>query len=174
MSFIAGPYSATLISADGNTSYGSLGVIEKGFDIEEIETAEPIVGDNLGEGTDQDDVQQGVNVFISFIASEVDNAQLLRLAYPRTSAGALADRGIVGSAGVLGTAQSYRLKLTALYSTTGAYSHEKNYTFYLVRLANRHQLIKMLKAGHRKLPIRLKAYPTTVSSVVRHYTVDNS
>lgn len=174
MSFIAGPFSATVLSFDGSTSYGSIGVVEKGFNLTEVQEGEPIQGDNLGK-SDQDGVYQGGNCFLSFVASEVNNAPLNRLLYPQDSAGGtLANRGIVGYPGELWSFQAYRITMTALYATTGAFSFEKNYYIYAARLANRHALEKLLMAGHRKLPVRLQCFPVSVSSVNRWYSTDNA
>lgn len=173
MSFIAGPYSATLYSYDGGTSYGSIGVVEKGFNLQEIHEGEPIQGDNLGK-SDQDGVYQGGNCFCSFVASEVNNTALNRLLYPQTDTGVLAQRGLVGSPGQLWLDQAYRMTLTALYPLTNAYLFEKNYYLYAVRLANRHVVEKMLASAHRKLPLRIQCFPVTVSSEVRWYSTDNA
>lgn len=172
MSFIAGPYAGTLYTIDGGTSLGLLGTVERGFNLQEIQEGEEIVGDNLGRST-QDGVYQGGNCFCSFVASEANLTAINILLAPQTSAGALADRGKVGSPGELWSYQSRRLTLTSLYATTGSFSFEKNYYLYAVRLANRHVVEKALAAAHRKIPIRLQCFPVQVNGVNRWYSTDN-
>jgi hypothetical protein len=174
MSFIAGPYTAVLLDITGVTSYGSIGITERGFDLDEIQEGEEIVGDNLGKST-QDGVYQGGNCFCSFVASEANNDNINRLLYSQTVAGALSERGWIGYPGELWSAQSYRLTLTALYPlVTGAGSFEKNYYMYAVRLANRHAVRKALAAAHRKVPIRLQCLPVEINAVARWYSTDNA
>ena len=66
MSFIAGPFTATF----GGTSTG---IVERGFELEERFFAEEVRGDNRAQ-TVQDVIDQGKDVYISFVLEEFDQA----------------------------------------------------------------------------------------------------
>ncbi len=87
-----------------------------------------------------------------------------------TAAG-LATFGAVQRPGELETSHGYILTLTALWSTTGAYTVAKTWTFPMVNMANGHTVEQALANRHRKIPIRLQCLPTvqTVNSVAGYY-----
>src|SRR4051812_2940277 len=119
MTFIAGPFTATYNAALGGAGALSLGIVEDGFELEEIYYGEPVKGDNMGDTT-QDVVDRGKDVFINMVCEEADQAGLQRLCNPKVNVNAISQHGVIGQVGVLHTNIAGVLILTAVAGTTAA------------------------------------------------------
>jgi hypothetical protein len=147
MTFIAGPYTVTY---GGNT----LGITERGFELEYTSFAEPIIGDNLGDSK-QDGVYRGGNLFINFILSEMDLAGVQAAFWPYGTIGA------VGQVGRLQTNIAVALAFSEVAGTTAAAeANLDNFTVTKAILAEGFDVRILLSAAHRKIPMRLQALPT--------------
>lgn len=149
MSFIAGPYTATW---DGD----ALGITEDGFSWSPVPFHEKIRGDNMGDTT-QDTVYRGLGMTIEFTLEEYDKAGVEDLLWPYH-----ATLGNHGQAGVLGSALAKALVLTAVAGTTAA-TVPASMTFPYTIIDPDFASQIRLRAGLRKVPIRLIAFPNANS-----------
>ena len=144
MAFIAGTYTATL---NGNT----LGVTEGGFEIENINFGERIIGDNLGQSM-QDYVYQGGDVFISMVLEEYNAAGAAAAFWP------WAVWGTIGQVGRLATAVGTALVLTDVAGTAAA-GLPASISVTKAILAPGFSVRQLLATRLRKIPLRLQALP---------------
>lgn len=167
MTFIAGAFSATYNAALGGAGAQSLGTVEDGFDLEEINYAERVIGDNLGEST-QEHVNRGKDVFLSAVFIEADLSAVMRAIHPYVNVSAIGLQGAVNQPGLLGTNFAGILTLTAFAGTTAAAAMTSLTARKAVLAPN--QSIRRLHASRlRKIPIRFQLLPYVVSNVTYYY-----
>jgi hypothetical protein len=153
--FVAGPYKATY---DGQ----SIGVTERGFELEVNTMEQSIIGDDMGESV-QDDVYTGMNCFLNFVLQEYSHTGIQRsLFWPFH-----ATFGKLGLVGRMKWDLSKPLVLTALVGTRVARgdialvsSGPTTITFQRAVLAGGYPIRMMFSARHRNIPLRFKSYPT--------------
>jgi hypothetical protein len=145
MSHIAGHYTATFNSQ-------ALGQPEKGFELIFNEEAEEIIGSNFGKAY-QDDVFQGVNLFLETTLLEYNAAAAKSLFWPWDTD--LLNCGVVGR---LGSSMANALILTAVAGTPAA-STPASLTLTKVKLAQGYPVRLLFDSALRKVPLRLRAQP---------------
>lgn len=178
---IAGPYTATWGGA-------TIGVVEDGFELEQIQFAEPVRGDNLGDSK-QDGVYRGQDVFINFVLQEWGVAKLANAAdggevpaAPGNWTGAGVTGGTVGvpwhpfspagvaslaqistvnnQVGVLQSDYSAPLVLTAVANTPADRdNYPQTLTVNNAILAENFPIRLLFAARHRKIPMRMQSIP---------------
>jgi len=145
MTFIAGPYTATLNAM-------TIGIIEDGFDLENTADGKDLItGDNLG-GSVQDGVYRGGQAFCSFTLLEPDLTQVKAALWP------YAAEGVVGQVGRLDTNIAVALVLTAVAGTTAA-TEPATLTADLAILAENFPIRRLMASRARRIPMRLRLYP---------------
>jgi hypothetical protein len=156
--FVAGPYTG----AYGGTD---LGVIERGFELELTSSADPIVGDNMGDAV-QDEVYTGGNCFVNFTLQEYNHTTLLPVFWPfHATPGCMGLVGrmkwdLVPSPGLVLSA----VNGTRAYNTAANYNGPVTITFGKAILAADHTIRLLYAARHRQIPIRMRAFPYYGSS----------
>jgi hypothetical protein len=149
--FVAGPYRATYA---GN----SVGVTERGFEVEINTFADPIIGDNMAD-TVQDEVYTGANVFVNLVLQEYNAVAARSLYWPFH-----ATFGRLGLVGRMKWDLAGSLVLTGLngsraYSTSSQMAGPTTITFSRSILAANFPVRMLFAARHRNIPLRLQAYP---------------
>ncbi len=150
MTFIAGNYSAV---------YGpdSLGVIDAGFTLEYTSRAAGITTDVGGGAVEIDAVYQGVEVFVSFVIAEVNAAGAQAAFWPWATT-----FGKTGAVGRLMTSLAKALILTKCPDAGNQVP--STITFPKAVLAPGFNLQTIFGPVHRKVPIRMRAYPIADNS----------
>jgi len=160
MAFVSGPYTATY---DGS----SIGISERGWEIEQTWFGEPIIGDNMGDSI-QDNVYRGGNCFFSSVLQEFNIAKVRRAFWPYATN--------MGWSGVIGcndiavnnamTGDNGQLVLNVVTSACSGASvyGPSSVTVPHAHIAKNFPIRITLGATHRKVPIRLQAYPTSLPS----------
>lgn len=170
MTFIAGPYTATYAAALGGAGAQTLGIVEDGFDLEEIHYAEAVRGDNLGD-TVQDYVNRGKDVFINAVFEECDLAAVARAMFPGANLNApnfLNYQGSVPQVGTLHTNLAGALVLTAVAGTT-AVASPATLTALKAVIAPNYAMRRAMASRLRKIPMRFQLLPYVVSTITYHY-----
>lgn len=169
MTFIAGPYTATMNHALGGAGSLPLGTIEDGFELEEIKYAEPIKGDNLGDST-QDYVDRGKDVFINFVLEEVDLPGVYRTLNQNVNISSLGAMGAFGQVGVLYSNLAGILTLTAVAGTTAS-AFPATLTANKAIVVPNFAMKRALASRLRKIPMRLQLLPYVISSTTYNYVM---
>lgn len=151
MSHIAGGYTTTL---DGNAA----GELHQGWEIQHQFFKEIVRGDNFAEGA-QDAVYQGYDVFGEGILNEYDAAGFLNFAQPYGPS--LFASGIVGRLDV-GSSIAAAFILTALVGTPAA-AKPASVTFAQSVIAENFPVRLLFRPAHRRVPVRLRHYPASIS-----------
>ena len=170
MSFVAGSYSVTWNGT-------ALGQMENGFEVEEpgLGPGEPIRGDNLGPGADQDGIYLPGNYYISCSSLEYDAAGLRALlSQPYVTGGSLQSTPLSGVPGLPGQTWLSLAKELVLTRATGTVCLPISRTCHKAILAPNFPIRYLMSPRHRKVPIRFQLLPSTVSSIVRYWTDVNS
>ena len=148
MTFIAGPFTV---------EYGVGVTVGQARDltIEWFENGQPIVGDNFGSEV-QDEVLQGIEVFVELILLEWNVVVAKELAWPF--------HGTVGTGPVIGSLTSTitfkSLILTATAGTTAfGLTGENVWTFPRTKLAKGFPVRIFKQPALREIPLRLRVYP---------------
>lgn len=164
---VSGSYTATWQAA-------ALGMTEDGFTITWSFETEDVTTDSYGD-TVIDSVYRGGNCFVEFTLKEWLAAGVEHLITPwdQTNFGGV---GTVGRMAVNGngtTEITEPLVLTDVDGTPAANASNITtpvWTFHETILDNAHEVTFALNNRHRVIPIRLRCYPTSQSSVVRWWT----
>ncbi len=150
MTFIAGPFAV---------EYGAAVSVGQARDltIEWFENGQPILGDNFGLEI-QDEVLQGIEVFVELTLLEFDITVARELYWPF--------HGTFGTGPVIGSLTStiaYKsLILTAAAGTTAfALSNENVWTFPLTKLAKGFPVRILKQPVLRDVVLRLRVYPNS-------------
>jgi len=169
MTFIAGPYSASYTPALGGTGALQLGIVEDGFELEEIRYAEPIKGDNLGEAV-QDYVDRGKDCFINCVVEEVDLPAIYRAMNPNVNVSSIGLQGSIGQVGTLYSNSAGTLVLTAVAGTTAA-AYPATLTANKAIIAPSFAMRRALASRLRKIPLRFQLLPYVISTTTYHYVM---
>lgn len=157
--FIAGAYLPTF---DGST----LGQVEDGISLDYSFASDEIKGDNLGDTT-QDDVFRGLAgaMFLEMTLTEFNAAGVLAAFWPWSATWGRIDTGIVGQ---LGTGLAKSLVLTKV---SGPNATPTTLTALKAVLAPGYPIRLLFAPRLRRVPLRLKLYPYTASSVNQFFTI---
>lgn len=147
MTFIAGPYTATLGAS-------TVGIQEEGYRIEHSVFKRLITGDNFAQ-TPQDAVFRGMEVLVSYRLEEYDAAGAATAFWPYG-----ASYLTMGQVGRLDSNVASQLILTATAGTTAAGS-PATVTLPLCILAEGFPVDLLFAPDLRVIPIRQRAYPNS-------------
>ena len=162
--FIAGPYTATYNNA-------TLGVTEEGWELEYTFSGDPIVGDNLGDSI-QDHIYRGGNCFLSAILCEWDLAGVQEAFWPyEDTFGKIGHIGanVLDHATNLSSGQALVLSRSGSDCRHSAPAPGAGPVTITVRygiLAMNTPVRQLFASRHRKVGVRMQAYPYVPSSNV--------
>jgi hypothetical protein len=188
MAFMSGPFDVRydVEPVSTNPTYSesnyaaakTIGTIgSEGVRLSVITEGEEIVGDNLAASV-QDGVYQGGNVFLDFVAEEIQTTQLLRLIWAFNNANVTSDgsitEGKIGSVGRLWSsyAGSMLLRPYATSAQLTPYAGITLESLWMPRvvLVNGHEVQQKLHAGLDTIPIRLRVLPYMPSGGTNIYS----
>lgn len=153
MSFIAGPFTATLGGL-------SLGITENGFEVENIAYGDPVRGDNLGDSI-QDSVYRGLDIYLNFILQEWNAAAAAVAYWP------YAVWGQSGQVGRMDQDIATALVLTVVAGTR-AVANPNTLTFTKSILAKNFPVKKIFASRHRNVPLRHQVLPASQAQSGNH------
>ena len=167
MGFIAGKYTVTF---GPSGSLLPIGQIAAGITLEHAVSKQLITGDNEGQ-TVQDAVFQGHNVFAEFTMMEYDDDRARDVFWPYGTEGV---QGVMGRLDVQLPVAAH-LMLTALAGTPAAGATltdgPQSLTAEKAILAEDFPVRMLFAPALRDIPVRLRLYPYTESSVTKFYVV---
>lgn len=146
--FVAGPYAVSYAGS-------SIGITERGFELEQNFFEEPIIGDALGD-TVMDAVYLGGEAFFNAVLQEYGNATARAALWPYATVGQ------TGQVGRLHSDIASPLVLTVVAGTRAAAHGPATVTAPLALLPGNFPVRILFSARHRKVPIRMRALPNLV------------
>lgn len=154
MAFIAGAYTVTYNSAD-------IGQIENGIRLLWAPGEEEITGDLLGDSV-QDGVYRGGNAWL----------ELTMIEYNATGAGTAfwPWSDTFGKAGTIGVLSSSLAKVLVLTKVSGPNATPASLTANLALPNGGQEISTLLAPRLRRVPVRYRLFPYTVSSTYRWFT----
>ena len=181
--FFSGPYSLIVSAGTTNdaitgsgqsatlsTSPLSLGVIgEQGIEVSRVVNGQEITGDNLGAGTMQDGVYQGMNMFVSFVMEEIDLDGVKNIVWPWHSALPSADDAHQGRIGQVGSLWSSKASTFLFLGKTGTPAEDDTIHIPAGIIANGEQFQWAWRSGLEAWPIRIRCIPWNISATENRY-----